>query len=99
MIAAPDGAGVRALRGHVGIVNSVAFSVAGTRVATGGDDGTARIWAVDGTPGPILPHPHRVLGVRADVGHQPDEDVADADDRRRTRADLGGEVLAVAHRG
>ena len=63
VVAAPDGRHLRAFRGHLGIVNSVAFDAAGTRIATGGDDRTARIWNLDGTPGPILAHPHRVLGV------------------------------------
>jgi WD40 repeat protein len=32
---------------HGGAVNAVAFSPDGSRVATGSDDGSARVWIVD----------------------------------------------------
>jgi WD40 repeat protein len=43
--------GLFTLYGHTGAVNSVAFSPDGTRIATGSDDRTARVWdAQTGTP-------------------------------------------------
>jgi hypothetical protein len=41
---------IRTLTSHQRPVRAVAISPDGTWLATGGDDGTARIWAADGTP-------------------------------------------------
>ena len=46
-------------RGHLGSVESVAFSPDAKRVATGCNDGTARIWAADGTGASIELKGHR----------------------------------------
>jgi len=42
------------LRGHEADINAVTFSPDGRLVVTGSDDGTARIWSVDGTGEPIV---------------------------------------------
>jgi WD40 repeat protein len=44
IVGATDGTTLRILRGHRYIVNGVAFSPDGTRIATASDDHTARIW-------------------------------------------------------
>ena len=38
------------LQGHRDTVNHVAFSAGGDRIVTASNDGTARVWRVDGTP-------------------------------------------------
>ncbi|HXG13145.1 MAG TPA: WD40 repeat domain-containing serine/threonine-protein kinase [Gemmataceae bacterium] len=43
----PTGKRLVALRGHVGPVYAVVFSPDGRRLASGGDDGTARIWPLE----------------------------------------------------
>ena len=46
----PSDALIRVLTGHDGSVRAVAIAPDGTWLATGGDDGTVRTWAADGTP-------------------------------------------------
>jgi WD40 repeat protein len=53
---------VRVLTGHRGTVRSVAFDPAGTRVVSGGDDGTVRVW--DAGTGRVL---HTLTGHRGPV--------------------------------
>jgi WD40 repeat protein len=43
-----------ALRGHEGIVFGVAFSPDGSRIASAGQDGSVRIWTLDGAAPPIV---------------------------------------------
>jgi len=45
-----SGRTIATLKGHSGGLRSVAFSPDGTRVVTGSDDGTARIWDVSTIP-------------------------------------------------
>lgn len=49
-----DGRLLGVLRGHTAAVNSVAFDREGSRVLTGGGDGTARIWDVSGAEIAVL---------------------------------------------
>jgi WD40 repeat protein/DNA-binding SARP family transcriptional activator len=44
VIQAPDGTNRVLLRGHGGYVNALAFNPGSTRLLTGSDDGTARVW-------------------------------------------------------
>lgn len=46
LLRASDGAILKELVGHMGWVNSLAFSSDGTRLASGGADGTVRLWGV-----------------------------------------------------
>jgi WD40 repeat protein len=52
------------LEGHKGPVRSAAFSSDGTQVVSGGDDGTARVWSVNGGGAQLqLPHSSPVTSV------------------------------------
>ena len=52
---AVTGTDLRALRGHEGAVDALTFSPDGRHVATGGEDGTIRLWAVESDePGRVL---------------------------------------------
>ncbi len=53
------------LEGHEGKVFSVRFSPNGTRLASGGEDGTVRLWGLDGLPltPPLRGHEEAVIGV------------------------------------
>ncbi|MDQ1294473.1 MAG: hypothetical protein QG608_2356, partial [Actinomycetota bacterium] len=53
------------LSGHTDWVNAVAFSPDGSLLATGSDDGTARLWDLTGEKPPTIlsGHTDRVLGV------------------------------------
>lgn len=46
LLRAADGTPLKDLDGHMGRVNSLAFSSDGTRLASGGADGTVRLWGV-----------------------------------------------------
>ena len=60
----PSDALIRVLTGHDGPVRAVAIAPKGTWLATGGIDGTVRIWAEDGTPRATLTdHNRRVYAV------------------------------------
>ena len=60
----PSDALIRVLTGHDGWVYAVAIAPDGTWLATGGDDGTVRTWAADGTPRATLTgHDGRVYAV------------------------------------
>lgn len=48
---------VAELLGHTAIVYSAAVRADGTLVATGSEDGTARVWSLDGTLQQTLEHP------------------------------------------
>lgn len=52
----PHSALRRTLAGHDGHVNGVAVAPDGTWLATWGDDGTARLWNLDGTTRAVLDH-------------------------------------------
>ncbi len=58
------------LQGHTEQLAAAAFSADGTRVVTGSDDGTARLWQRDGRELAVLRHPNAVLavGLTADGG-------------------------------
>ena len=45
------------LRGHRGTVRRAEFDTDGSRVVTAGDDGTARVWRVDGKGAPVVLDP------------------------------------------
>jgi WD40 repeat protein len=56
-----EGGESRPLRGHSGAIRRWAFSRAGGRLATAGDDGTVRVWGLDGGREPlVLPGPGEV---------------------------------------
>lgn len=57
--------GLAVIRAHEGQVNGVVFSRDGRRVAGTGDDGTMRIWTVNGDDDPVVLRGHngRTLGV------------------------------------
>lgn len=59
----------RALPGHTGNVNAVAFGASG-QLATGGDDGTVRLWDPAGTEPQVLTAPGRVLSLAFDPNGQ-----------------------------
>ncbi len=70
---------VRVLSGHQGVVNSVALSPDGRRLATGSDDRTVALWdvqsgkrlatlAVDGAIGSVAWHPHGDFLIVGDAG-------------------------------
>ncbi len=52
------------LAGHTGTVKAIRYSPDGSKIATGGEDQSIRIWSADGKPGPILQgHEATVLGL------------------------------------
>ncbi|MGC7096361.1 hypothetical protein ACPZ19_16925 [Amycolatopsis lurida] len=59
----------RTLPGHTGNVNAVAFGPSG-QLATGGDDGTVRLWDPAATEPRVLTAPGRVLSLAFDPGGQ-----------------------------
>jgi len=59
----------RALPGHTGNVNAVAFGTSG-QLATGGDDGTVRVWDPAATEPQVLTAPGRVLSLAFDPSGQ-----------------------------
>ncbi|MGH3875118.1 MAG: NACHT domain-containing protein, partial [Pseudonocardiaceae bacterium] len=63
-------AGLRPLTGHTGTVLSVAYSPDGTRLLTGGDDASVRIW--DATTGTPIHHLTGHTGAVWSVAYSPD---------------------------
>jgi WD40 repeat protein/energy-coupling factor transporter ATP-binding protein EcfA2 len=59
----------RTLPGHTGNVNAVAFGPSG-QLATGGDDGTVRLWDLAATEPRVLTAPGRVLSLAFDPSGQ-----------------------------
>ena len=57
------------LKGHGGVVTSIAFSPRGELVITGGWDKTVRLWRLDGTPVGVLTGHVRMV---TSVGFSPD---------------------------
>ena len=55
---------IRTITGHQGLVNAVAISPDSSWLATASEDGTARIWAADGTIRATLPHQDSVDRVK-----------------------------------
>lgn len=64
-----SGARQRTFPGHTGNVNAVAFGPSG-QLATGGDDGTVRLWAPAATAPRVLTVPGRVLSLAFDPSGQ-----------------------------
>jgi WD40 repeat protein len=60
------------LKGHSGGVNSVAYSADGTRIVTGSDDGTARIWNVSTGKEIIQIKPKSICSLVKSVAISPD---------------------------
>ena len=82
-----DGTRGPTLNGHLGEINSVAWSPDGKRLASASDDSTVRLWSAEGTPGPVLKgHERRVLAVRLEPRWQ----AAGHGGRGRLRAVLAG---------
>ena len=46
----------RVLRGHIGVVRCVAVTADGDLIASGGEDGTLRLWQVEGDAPIVLDH-------------------------------------------
>ncbi len=84
------------LRGHGGEVRTVALLASGSRVLTAGDDGTARLWTVEGTPLVTLGTRSSPAGSRAlAVFPAGDRVLVAAAEGRASVLDVGGRRTAV----
>jgi WD40 repeat protein len=87
------------LRGHAGSVFSAVFSPDNTRIATAGEDGTARIWRADGTGEPVTLRGHAGWVFSAVFSPDNTRVVTAGDDgtARVWRADGTGEPIVLRH--
>ena len=71
------------LRGHIGNVNSAAFSPDGERVVTASDDRTARIWDAESGAELMRLRGHERIVNSASFSHDGERVVTASDDGRR----------------
>ncbi len=71
---------LKVLSGHEDAVRSVAFSPQGDRIVSGGEDGTVRLWQLDGTPAAAPFKGHEGLVLSVGFSPQGDRIVSGGDD-------------------